>query len=109
MSETRWIVCFLAAVGLGVLVRIGLQRMDRIRTARGRLLFAVAGLGIFALVQALLLAVTLSITALQAAFVPALLAVGLADLLALAVILIGYFTRHKRRLTEAQKIELSEL
>lgn len=109
MSETRWIFCFLAAVGLGVLVRIGLQRMDRIRTAHGRLLFAVAGLVVFALIQSLLLAVTLAIAALQTAFVPALLAVGLADLLALALILIGYFTRHKRRLTEAQKIELSEL
>ena len=109
MTETRWMFCFLLAVVLGVLLRIGVSAASRTQTPHKTLLLALAGLGVFASAQVLLLYVVLSVTQLSAAFVPSLAAIGLADLLALAVILMGYFTRHKRRLTEAQKMELSEL
>lgn len=109
MSENRWMFCFLLAVVLGVLLRIGVSAVSRAQTPHQTLLLALAGLGVFAAAQGLLLYVTLSITQLSAAFVPALAAVGLADLAALAVILLCFFTRRKRRLTDTQKIELSEL
>lgn len=109
MSENRWIFCFLLAVVLGVLLRIGVSAASRAQTPHQTLLLALAGLGVFAAVQGLLLYVFLSVTQLSAAFVPALAAAGLAALAALAVILLCFFTCRKRRLTEAQKIELSEL
>lgn len=109
MSETRWILCVFAAVGLGVLLRVGVSAVSRVQTARSRLLLTLGGLCVFFLVQALLLRVVLTVVQLEAAFVPALLAVALADLLALAVLLLCYCTRRKRRLTDAQKLELSEL
>lgn len=109
MGETRWMFCFFLAVILGVLLRIGVSAVSRLRTPRGALLLSLCGLGLFAAAQSLILYVTLTVVQLPSAYLPALAAALLADLLLLAVLLFCYFSRRKRRLTEAQKIELSGL
>lgn len=106
MREMNWMFCFVLAVGLGILLRVGVAYSSRVTTAKAALLLSISGLGILTLIQGLLLSVTLTIAQYPDALIPALLAVGLTDLLALGVLLLCYFTRRKRRLTDAQKIEL---